>query len=313
MNDISLGLLEFGDRGDKNSLSAINEIIEYAKVADRLNYTRFWLGEHHGPDPRIPYTNPDILLTIIAGMTENIRVGSAGTLIRMYEPYSVVTNFKLLNNLFSGRVDLGLAKGNPEIKYLKEKIDFNKKGFYNQKISEIAELINNEQYNFEEKEVIIPPYKGDLPQFWYLSSSYNSFDDIIKYKFNVSRSLFHGQGTSDIGLEKENLIKHKEMFFSRNRFYPKVNIAVGISIGKTIKEAKEKFELACKKEGISLSQAWKITPVTVNSLFDLLNEYKGSYGIDEFILFDIDSNNEEKVDSIFQIAEQFKLAQLKEI
>lgn len=310
MNDISLGLLEFGDRGDKNSLSAINEIIEYATVADKLNYTRFWLGEHHGPDSRIPYTNPDILLTIIAGMTENIRVGSAGTLIKMYEPYSVVTNFKLLNNLFSGRVDLGLAKGNPGIKYLKEKIDFSKKGLYSQKISEIAELINNEQYNFEEKEVIIPPYKGDLPELWYLSSSYNNFDDIIKYKFNVSRSLFHGQEASDIGLEKENLIKHKEIFFSKNGFYPKVNIAVGISIGKTIKEAKEKFELACKKEGVSLSQAWKIIPVTLNSLFDLLNEYRDSYGVDEFILFDINSNNEEKINSIFQIAEKFKLTQL---
>jgi alkanesulfonate monooxygenase SsuD/methylene tetrahydromethanopterin reductase-like flavin-dependent oxidoreductase (luciferase family) len=306
-DNISLSILEFGDRGNENSLSAVNQIIEYAIKVDELNYTRFWLGEHHGPDPRVPYTNPEILLTIIAGMTERIRVGSAGTLVKMYNPYNVVTNFKLLNNLFSNRIDLGLAKGNPDTKYLRSIIDFDEIDLFKVKIEEINKLMHDEVLNFDKNEIVIPPFKGEIPQAWYLSNTYNKFNDAIKYKLNFCRSLIHGQSIEHKRFDKEKLLSYKESFYTVNNYYPQVSLAIGISIGKTIEDAKRKFEKTYKDEGVSLSEIRKIIPVTINSLFDLVHKYKILYGIDEFVLFDIESNNEQKINNISEIAEKFKL------
>lgn len=114
MNQITLGLLEFGyHQKNTNSLSVIQDVIDYVVKADELGFSRVWLTEHHNFYRTSPWSNPEMLLPVLLGSTERIRIGMAGILINYHSPYRVALNFKLLANLYPRRVDLGLANGTP--------------------------------------------------------------------------------------------------------------------------------------------------------------------------------------------------------
>ncbi|MGB3342806.1 MAG: LLM class flavin-dependent oxidoreductase [Aequorivita sp.] len=151
---VKLGLLEQGKTNENiNSLKTIEHIIDYAIAAEKKGFSRFWLTEHHYSFPPHPYTNPDILISIIAGMTEKIKIGSAGVLINLHSPLSIVTNYKLLNNLFYDRIDLGLPYSLTDVDYINQlgTMDIsgdNKALLYEERTRMIRNLMYNEEDNF---------------------------------------------------------------------------------------------------------------------------------------------------------------------
>jgi luciferase family oxidoreductase group 1 len=80
--------------------------VQLAPRAEALGYDRYWISEHHGERA---ITNPTLLVPVIAGLTETIRVGTAGILLRFQSALAVAENFRMLTRLFPGRIDLGLA------------------------------------------------------------------------------------------------------------------------------------------------------------------------------------------------------------
>lgn len=299
MNKIKIGLLELGHRENTDSITAIQQILDYAIESDNLGFSRFWLGEHHSPNITLPYTNPEILLTIIAGNTEKIRIGSAGTLIKMYKPYSIVSSFKLLNNLFSNRIDLGLSKGNPDTIYSRSLIQDKSNNLFNINIKKIHNLLYKEDYNFQKYEIVIPPFKGDIPELWYLSNSYKNFDDAIKLKLNFCRSIFHGVGLINNNYNKDELIKFKSDFLNYNGYNPIISLAVAININDKNKST--------KKASFNTKESINYINVSIELLYETLHKYQYLYGIDEFILYDIETNNLQKIRNIENISQKFEL------
>ena len=66
-----------------------------AQVADELGYRRYWLAEHHNM-PAVAATNPPVLIAMVAGATERIRVGSGGVMLPNHAPLVVAEQFALL-------------------------------------------------------------------------------------------------------------------------------------------------------------------------------------------------------------------------
>jgi luciferase family oxidoreductase group 1 len=83
--------------------------LQLAPEVERLGYSRYWLGEHHGSAEQSG--SPEIMTGLIAAITKRIRVGPAGVLLRYYTPYKVAQNHRLLEDIFSPRIDLGVARG----------------------------------------------------------------------------------------------------------------------------------------------------------------------------------------------------------
>jgi luciferase family oxidoreductase group 1 len=81
--------------------------VRLAPRVEALGYQRYWLSEHHGESA---ISNPTLLVPVIAGLTDTIRVGTAGVLLRFQSPVSVAENFRALNRLFPGRIDAGMAR-----------------------------------------------------------------------------------------------------------------------------------------------------------------------------------------------------------
>ena len=146
---IKIGLLDFGIRDNKKNsgLQSLYDVVDYAVRADELGFNRFWMAEKYNFDYYAGWSNPEVLVPVIAGMTEQIRVGMAGILLPFHSPFRVSLNFKLLNNLFSNRIDLGLAKG-----LVHEKIgemlnpQIHEASFFSIYEKKVEELINRIKY-----------------------------------------------------------------------------------------------------------------------------------------------------------------------
>lgn len=88
---------------------ALRESIALAQACERWGYRRFWVAEHHDL-PGIASTSPEILIGQIAAATRSIRVGSGGVMLPHYSAFKVAENFRMLETLFPGRIDLGLGR-----------------------------------------------------------------------------------------------------------------------------------------------------------------------------------------------------------
>jgi len=88
---------------------AVRETLELAQVCDRLGYHRYWLAEHHS-SPGLAGASPEILIGHVASRTSRIRVGSGGVMLNHYSALKVAEQFRMLETLFPGRIDLGIGR-----------------------------------------------------------------------------------------------------------------------------------------------------------------------------------------------------------
>jgi luciferase family oxidoreductase group 1 len=88
---------------------AITESLQLARHAEALGYERYWLSEHHNSSA-IVGSAPEVLMAAIAATTSRIRVGSAGIMLPHYSALKVAEQFRVLEALAPGRIDLGLGR-----------------------------------------------------------------------------------------------------------------------------------------------------------------------------------------------------------
>jgi len=88
---------------------AIRETLDLARRCDALGYNRYWVSEHHNTG-NIVGTAPEILMSAIAATTQRIRIGSAGVMLPHYSSLKVAEQFRVLEAIAPGRIDLGLGR-----------------------------------------------------------------------------------------------------------------------------------------------------------------------------------------------------------
>jgi luciferase family oxidoreductase group 1 len=88
---------------------AIRETLALAQLADGWGYRRYWLAEHHNSASHAG-TAPEILVSAIAATTRRIRVGTAGVMLPHYSALKVAEQFKVLEAIAPGRIDLGVGR-----------------------------------------------------------------------------------------------------------------------------------------------------------------------------------------------------------
>jgi luciferase family oxidoreductase group 1 len=88
---------------------AIRNTVALAMQCEVWGYDRFWVSEHHSL-PSLAGTAPEVLLAAIAMCTNRIRLGSAGIMLPHYATFKVAEQFRVLDALAPGRIDLGLGR-----------------------------------------------------------------------------------------------------------------------------------------------------------------------------------------------------------
>jgi len=89
--------------------AAIRESLALARLCDTLGYHRYWVSEHHN-SASIVGTAPEILMAAAAATTQRIPIGSAGVMLPHYSALKVAEQFRVLEAIAPGRIDLGVGR-----------------------------------------------------------------------------------------------------------------------------------------------------------------------------------------------------------
>ncbi|MCG7657550.1 LLM class flavin-dependent oxidoreductase [Wielerella bovis] len=96
-------------RQGQNAKQAIDAMVRLAKHLERLDFTRFWIAEHHNM-PHLASSATQILIAHTLSHTQKIRVGSGGVMLPNHSPLQVAEQYGTLATLYPNRVDLGLGR-----------------------------------------------------------------------------------------------------------------------------------------------------------------------------------------------------------
>ncbi|SIT43046.1 putative enzyme [Paraburkholderia ribeironis] len=88
---------------------AFRNTLGLAQHAERWNYRRFWLAEHHNMTG-IASAATSVVIGYVAGGTKTIRVGSGGIMLPNHAPLVIAEQFGTLASLYPDRIDLGLGR-----------------------------------------------------------------------------------------------------------------------------------------------------------------------------------------------------------
>ncbi|TSD64176.1 LLM class flavin-dependent oxidoreductase [Inquilinus sp. KBS0705] len=204
---------------------AVYETIELAKYTDTLGYTRFWVSEHHNTGS-LAGSTPEVLIAHLAGQTKNMRIGSGGVMMPNHSTLKVAENFRMLEALFPGRIDLGMGRA-PGTDRLTASILNPSNGFKEQDF--IEQLVELQHYfrdtaepgTIMEKIRAIPQVQT-VPAMWLLSSSGQS--GLFAAHFGMGFSYAHF--INPIG-GPQNVKMYRERFQpSLDLPQPQVNVAL---------------------------------------------------------------------------------------
>ncbi|QPA32634.1 LLM class flavin-dependent oxidoreductase [Thermaerobacillus caldiproteolyticus] len=88
---------------------ALLNTVKLAQFVEQLGYARFWVSEHHDTNS-LAGSSPEVLMAHLCAKTTRIRIGSGGVMLPHYSAYKVAENFKVLEGLHPGRIDLGVGR-----------------------------------------------------------------------------------------------------------------------------------------------------------------------------------------------------------
>jgi len=140
---ISLSILDYSiiDEGF-NSRDALLQTTKLALRAEELGYNRFWVSEHHNV-LSVANSSPEMLMMHLATSTSTIRIGSGGVMLPHYSAYKVAENFRMLEALHPGRIDLGLGRS-PSYQMVKRALnEHGKQPSYEQQVVDLYKYFTN--------------------------------------------------------------------------------------------------------------------------------------------------------------------------
>ncbi|MDF2456985.1 MAG: class flavin-dependent oxidoreductase [Cytophagaceae bacterium] len=170
----------------------MKESVQLAKLTDRLGYTRYWVSEHHNTTS-LAGSTPEVLIAHLAGETQHMRVGSGGVMLPNHSALKVAENFRMLEALFPGRIDLGIgrAPGTDRITstILNPSNRFKEEDLLQQLIDLQDYLHDTHSPGASHQNVRAIPIADTAPDLWMLTSSGES--GVIAAHFGMGVSFAH--------------------------------------------------------------------------------------------------------------------------
>lgn len=332
---MKLSVLDQSPISEKQTAAdALMNTIIFAQKIENMDFTRFWVSEHHNAF-NLAGSSPEVLLSFLAAKTSKIRLGSGGVMLPNYSSYKVAENFRVLEGLAPTRIDLGIGKspgGTPLVaKVLKNGGNWEPYN-YSQQIDDLL-------YYLEDNLPDDHPYHGlkatpivaSKPDMWLLSTGGVSAQIAAKkgLSFNYAHFINPLGGPSIIKAYKNNFVPS---IYNKE---PKAIVTIYFVCANTEKEAEDlaqsiDLNLLLIQKGIQLhgipsiesarnyvySQSDKLiieqnrkkmligTPQIVkNQLIKLQSEYE----VEEFMLVSLLPDLDLKIKSFELIAEEVQL------
>lgn len=170
---------------------AVLETVQLAKLTEQLGYTRFWVSEHHNA-VSLAGSTPEVLIAHLAGQTQHIRIGSGGVMLPNHSTLKVAENFRMLETLFPGRIDLGMGRApggdRATAALLNPSNTFSERDFMQQLI-DLQYFLSDEDNPDIQTKIRAIPMAETIPELWLLSSSGQS--GLFAAHFGMAFSFAH--------------------------------------------------------------------------------------------------------------------------
>ncbi|MEO8887426.1 MAG: LLM class flavin-dependent oxidoreductase [Mucilaginibacter sp.] len=312
---------------------AVQETIALAKYTDALGFYRYWVAEHHNTGS-LAGSTPEVLIAYLASQTKHIRVGSGGVMMPNHSALKVAENFRMLEALAPGRIDLGMgrAPGTDRITaaMLNPSNQFREQDF----VEQLADLVNYfhdraDPGTIQQKIRAIPQVKT-IPAMWLLSSSGQSglfaahfgmgfsFAHFInpvggaqavkayKERFQPSEDLQRAEANMAIFVfcseDEEKIAQHKAIMD-----YRFIQFEKGMGIQPLAYADVKDAEYTLPEQDRIRYNRQRVVAGTPAMVKERLTNLAESYGIDEIIAVTITENFEDRLRSYELLAQLFEL------
>lgn len=156
---------------------ALEDSVRLAKATEALGFERYWVAEHHGSNS-FAGSSPELLISRIAAETSRMRVGSGGVMLPHYSPYKVAENFRLLETMYPGRIDLGIGRAPGSDLVTAQALAYGSPigiEYFANKVVDLKALIRGNAPTTKGLEnVVATPRAETIPEMWLLGSSEQS-------------------------------------------------------------------------------------------------------------------------------------------
>ncbi|MFC5269846.1 LLM class flavin-dependent oxidoreductase [Adhaeribacter terreus] len=333
MSGIKLSVLDQSPvRKGGTAAQALLETTELAKFTEKLGYTRFWVSEHHNT-ASLAGSSPEVLIAHLANQTNRIKLGSGGVMLPNHSALKVAENFRLLETLFPGRIDLGMGRAPGTDRYTASLLNpsntFNENDF-TQQLVDLTHYLNDGITGPNLTKIKAAPLAQTVPELWLLSSSGQS--GVFAAHFGMGFSFAHFINPN--GGAKMMKLYREHFQPSEHLKEPKANVAIFVMVADTEEKAQQlqavmdvqmlKIEKGVRegilpyeeikdqqfteeeKERIDYNRKRMIsgTPAQVKPRLEKLAQ---EYGIDEIIAVTITHDFADRLRSYELLAEMFEL------
>lgn len=332
-NPIKLSVLDQSPvRKGVTASRAIEETVELAQLTDQLGFTRFWVSEHHNTET-LAGSTPEVLIAHLANKTNHIRLGSGGIMLPNHSALKVAENFRMLEIIAPGRIDLGIgrAPGTDRLtaSVLNPSNSFSEKELMT-KLYDLRNYLNDTPVpNTQQSKIIAIPQAASAPPFWLLNSSGQS--GLFAAHFGMGMSFAHF--INPIG-GPDYVKMYRDRFQpSAELSAPKVNVCAFVFCED--EEALFRQQAVMDYRFLQLEKGQKLTPInfedirsvsyneeekvriqhnrlrmlsgTPDSLFAKIEQLTKRYDVNEFMAVTITENFDDRLKSYQLLANRFRL------
>lgn len=311
---------------------AIAETIETVKLAEKLGYHRFWVSEHHN-SAMIAGSTPEVLMVKLADVTSTIRIGSGGIMLPNHSALKVAENFRMLETLFPGRIDLGMgrAPGGDRItaSMLNPSNTFSEES-YTRQLEHLQAYFRDEGNTLYGPLLAVPQCEG-IPEQWILSSSAGG-SSLLAAKYGMGMVIarfINGHATPQMAQQ------YRQSFVPSDQFpQPHILLAITVLCAETEERAKllrkladynllkfeqGRFEPLGSPEDVAgyefspdelariHNNKGRIVSGTPPQVKEQLQKLAEEFGVDEIIATTMTYSQEDRVKSFTLLAEAFNL------
>ncbi|MDN3595773.1 LLM class flavin-dependent oxidoreductase [Zunongwangia endophytica] len=235
--DIKIGILDQSVvRTNATPRAAVQETIDTAIFAEDLGFHRFWISEHHN-SKFIAGSTPEVLLARLGAETSNIRLGSGGIMLPNHSAFKVAENFRMLEALYPGRIDLGMGRApggdQTSANLLNPSNTFQEEDYINQ-IQHINQFFKDDA-RVNSGAIYAVPQVETTPQQWILSSSGGSAKIAADLGLNLAVAKFINGSISPSVVETYR----KNFIATEDKPEPKALVSSFVMCGETEEEANQ--------------------------------------------------------------------------
>lgn len=155
----------------QKSIDLWNFYVDLWVAAEDLGYHGLLLSEHHFGGGYTP--SPNLCLPVIAQRTKKMRLGVMGNVLPYHNPWRMVEEFGMLDNLCGGRLEIGMSAGIPA-EFRSVGMDPGEaRGRFNESVEIIESALKSgvinykgEYFNFENLPIVPRPVQQPTPPLW---------------------------------------------------------------------------------------------------------------------------------------------------